>query len=368
VRRLGRWWAACLALLLVAGACRGHQTVPAPRPDAQDHLGQGEVTFPGVHWDSVLSAEAVGYNSTGLAAVREYLATLPTTGFMAVVHGRVLVSYGDLDSLSYLASARKSVLSMLFGTYVASGKIRLDRNLADLGIDDVGGLTPSERLATVRDLLSARSGVYHPASNPGDNLDSAPPRGSQPHGTYYLYSNWDFNALGTIFEHETGRSIYDALQADLARPIGMEDFRRDLHERSGDTTRSRHLAYHMILSTRDMARLGYLMLRNGNWNGRQLVPREWVRKSTSIVTPSRDMHPAFVRLGGLGYGYLWWILEPPRGSPLEGAYSARGAFGQYIAVFPKLDLVIAHKQAPGPASVSWEQFMGAVNRLVAARR
>ena len=115
---------------------------------------------------------------------------------------------------------------MLFGRYVVAGKIRLDRTLADLKIDDLGGLLPSEREATVADLLAARSGVYHQASNIGDNLADAPPRGSQRHGKYFLYSNWDFNALGTIFEQETGQSIYDALERDLARPIGMQDFDR----------------------------------------------------------------------------------------------------------------------------------------------
>jgi CubicO group peptidase (beta-lactamase class C family) len=115
-------------------------------------------------------------------------------------------------------------------------------------------LSPQEKQATVRHLLMARSGIYHPASNSGDDLASAPPRGSQAPGSYYLYSNWDFNALGTVFEQETGRNIYDALESDLARPIGMQDWRRELQVRSGDTTRSVHRAYHMILSTRDMAR------------------------------------------------------------------------------------------------------------------
>jgi hypothetical protein len=55
---------------------------------------------------------------------------------------------------------------MLFGTYVAKGTVRLDKSLAQMGIDDIGGLTPQEREATIRDLLTARSGVYHVASNP----------------------------------------------------------------------------------------------------------------------------------------------------------------------------------------------------------
>jgi CubicO group peptidase (beta-lactamase class C family) len=117
-------------------------------------------------------------------------------------------------------------------------EIRLDKTLADLKIDDHGGLLESEKQATVADLLGARSGVYHEASNSGDNLAVAPPRGSQKPGTYFLYSNWDFNALGTIFEQETGQSIYDALERDLVTPIGMQDFDRSTHRRNGDAKKS----------------------------------------------------------------------------------------------------------------------------------
>ena len=79
--------------------------------------------------------------------------------------------------------------------------------------------------------------------------------------------------------------IYDALDTDLARPIGMQDFDRRAQVKSGDTTRSVYKAYHMNLSTRDMARIGYLMLREGSWAGRQVVPRDWARTITRAYTP-----------------------------------------------------------------------------------
>jgi CubicO group peptidase (beta-lactamase class C family) len=252
---------------------------------------------------------------------------------------------------------------------VASGKIRLDKTLADLKIDDIGGLSDAEKQATVADLLGARSGVYHPASNAGDNLADAPPRGSQKPGTYFLYSNWDFNALGTIFEQETGQSLYDALERDLARPIGMQDFDRSTHRRNGDATRSIHLAYHMNFSTRDMARVGYLMLREGGWNGRQVVPRDWTKRIVSAVTPVAGMNPPNLRKGPFGYGYLWWVWDGPAAQgPFQGAYTGRGAIGQYITVLPALDLVIAHKTRPGGAgNVSWQQYMELVNGVLDAR-
>jgi CubicO group peptidase (beta-lactamase class C family) len=259
---------------------------------------------------------------------------------------------------------------MLYGPWVADGTIRLDETLAQLGIDDLQPLTAAEKRATVRDLLMTSSGVYHPASNPGDNLGDAPPRGSQEPGAYFLYSNWDFNALGTIFEQKTRRNIYDALQDQLARPIGMEDWDRARQRKSGDTRRSRHQAYHMDLTTRDMARVGYLMLRQGRWNGAVVVPEAWVRESTSPLVPSSRMNPATARALRLGYGYLWWIHEEPA-TVLEGGYSARGAVGQYITVLPKLDMVIAHKRAlrqgqPNPP-VTWTQYMEVIQQLAGAR-
>jgi CubicO group peptidase (beta-lactamase class C family) len=326
--------------------------------------------YPVPSWTAIDNPESVGWSRAGLDSVRARLATLATTGMMAVVGGRVLLQYGDVRAVSYLASVRKSILSMLFGIAVANGTVNLDRTLAQIGIDDIGGLTAAEREATVRDLLSARSGVYHLASNPGDDLASAPPRGSQRRGAYYLYSNWDFNALGTIFEKETGRDIYDALDTDLARRLGMEDFDRSIHRKSGDTTRSIHLAYHMHLSTRDMARIGYLMLREGNWAGRQIVPREWVRESTRAVTPVGEMNPDRHRAGPFGYGYLWWVWDGPHAvGPYRGAYTGLGAVGQQIAVLPALDLVVAHKTRPGQGrSVSHREFVELLDLLVRARK
>jgi CubicO group peptidase (beta-lactamase class C family) len=354
-----------LALFAAVASCAPTTAPPASRPSAR----AAAAVFPAADWDRVADASAAGYCLEKLDLVTEKAKALPTTSMLVVVGGRVLYEYGDVTTVSYLASVRKSVLAMLFGNYVASGKIRLDKTLAELGIDDHGGLTDSEKEATVADLLTARSGVYHPASNAGDDLASAPSRGSQKHGTYFLYSNWDFNALGTIFEQETGQSIYDALERDLTMPIGMQDFDRSTHRRTGDAKRSIHLAYHMNFSTRDMARIGYLMLREGNWNGRQIVPRDWAKRIVSVVTPVAEMNPPYHRKGRLGYGYLWWVWDGEAATgPFVGAYTGSGAIGQYITVLPALDLVIAHKTRPGGAgSVSLSQYMELVNGVLAAR-
>jgi CubicO group peptidase (beta-lactamase class C family) len=93
-----------------------------------------------------------------------------------------------------------------------------------------------------------------------------------------------------------------------------------------------------------MARIGHLMLHEGTWAGEQVIPRVWARRIVSVVTPLEEMNPVGRRDGYLGYGYMWWVLDGPRAvGPFEGAYTARGAWGQWIAVFPRLDLVVAHK-------------------------
>jgi len=325
--------------------------------------------FPAASWERIASPETAGFSRAKLDAAVAHARQLATTSFVAVVDGRILVDYGDAAHLSYIASVRKSVLAMLYGNYVERGVVRLDKTLKDLKITDVGGLSDQELEATVSDLLGARSGVYHPASYSGDDLASAPPRGSQKHGTYYLYSNWDFNVLGTIFEQETGRNIYDALESDLARPIAMQDFDRSLQKKEGDLTKSTHAAYPMWFSTRDMARIGYLMLHEGNWAGKQLVPREWARRIVKVNTPIGAMNPPHYRSERFGYGYLWWVFDGPAATgPYEGAYSAVGAGGQFITVLPKLNLVVAHKTdfSGGKPTVSREQYLSLLDDIVAA--
>ena len=332
--------------------------------------------FPGKEWQKADKAESAGYSTRRLAALTPLLESLDTSAMMVVSRGRVVFEYGDLTTVSYLASCRKSVLAMMYGNYVASGQIPLGRTLRELQMDDVGGLLPRELDATIENIITARSGVYHLASNQGDATDSAPPRGSQKPGTYQLYNNWDFNIAGAIFEKLTGKDIFDALESDIARPIGMQDFDRSRHKKDGDLKRSIYPAYHMHFSTRDMARIGYLMSREGNWNGRQLIPRDWARKIVELVTPLFDMNPPSWRgfaMGDLwGYGTMWWVWDDhKREGPFAGAYSARGAIGQYITVLPALDTVVAHKTVPGSTggrqrNVSGTEYQAILMHVVAA--
>lgn len=302
--------------------------------------------FPSQKGWSTAEPEKYGYDSEKLKKVTDYIITdTRATGMVVVVGGEIIYQYGSTTRLSYIASCRKSVLAMLYGKYVENGTIDLNKTVADLGMDDVGGLLPIEKTAKVKDLITARSGVFHPASNDGDDQAYAPARGSKKPGEYFLYNNWDFNASGAAFELMTGKNIYDALEEDIAIPIQMQDWKRSEQKKGGNLNVSVFPAYHFYFSTRDMARLGYLMLRQGNWNGTQVISKKWVKTITSTVTPFAEMNPPH-RKDRYSYGYMWWLFDdnsPQNTWQYHNGYIARGAMGQFIVVLPEIDMVVAFK-------------------------
>jgi CubicO group peptidase (beta-lactamase class C family) len=331
-----------------------------------------DTVFPGEAWEYVdrSDLQAYGWSSEILRKTTGFIRDQSnTTGLVVVDRGRVVYRYGDIEELSYVASVRKSILAMLYGYWVENGTINLETTLEQLGFDDIGGLMPIEKQATIQHLITARSGVYHPASYSGDDLARAPERGSQQPGTYMLYSNWDFNAAGAVFEHLTKRDIYDELQAQLAIPLQFEDWDRSMQRKAGNLTISKYPAYPIWVSTRDMARMGYLMLHEGNWNGAQVISRDWARRIVSVVTPLQEMNPVRRRDGYFGYGYMWWIWDGPKAiGPFKGAYTARGAVGQWITVFPSLNLVIAHKTHNiYRRTTSWKSYEGIIELLFEAK-
>ncbi len=146
--------------------------------------------FPDSTWIKCDSMESLGYDSRKIEkAIQFAIDSTNTTGLLVAVDGKILFDYGDIEELSYIASCRKSILSMMYGKYVKNGTIELDKTLNDLGVDDINGLLPIERQATIRDLLTARSGVYHPRSIDGDDIEYAPKRGSVEPGSFFLYNN-----------------------------------------------------------------------------------------------------------------------------------------------------------------------------------
>lgn len=336
-------------------------------------LSAGEITYPQQDW-SIDFSHHFGVSAEELDELETYLESLNTQALHVSVNGEQIYAYGAISDDGYLASVRKSILAMLYGKYVADGSIDLDKTLFDLGMDDIQGLSARERQASIRDLIKARSGIYHPASNGGDSSADAPPRGSQEPGSYYLYNNWDFNATGAAFELMTGKDIFQELNDQFAEPLGFQDFDLSKHKKTGNPERSKYLAYHMHLSARDLARVGLLMLAKGQWQNKQLFPAQWADEMVFAHTPNEQMNPPKVKASGLEYGYMWWVFDNDTMPPAyKGAYAGRGHFGQYLAVLPELGLVISHKtkaiRYKGPEEyakvrVTWDQFMGIVERLV----
>jgi CubicO group peptidase (beta-lactamase class C family) len=251
---------------------------------------------------------------------------------------------------SYL---RSSIQESICGKYVANGTIDVNKTVKGVGLDDVQKLLQLEEKASLVFLLMSRSGIYHPGGEE-EAKDTCPVRGSQHPGTFFCYNNWDFDAAGTAFEKLTGKNIYDALESDLALPIGMQDFQRARQKKDTAMPYSVHPLYHMFLSTRDMARLGLLMLNGGNWNGKQLIDPNWVKFMTTLVTPVNELFPSGFRNQAerydwrFGFGVMWWVWDSPRlpsgmgSGNFYGAYSAMGLGGQYITVLPAYDSRLMH--------------------------
>ncbi len=100
----------------------------------------------------------------------------------------------------------------------------------------------------------------------------------------------------------------------------------------------------MWFSTRDMDRIGHLMLRRGNWQGKQLISESWVDEMLTQRTAYQELNsnvPVFedTRVD-FGYGYMWWLFENTQDPRSKDAYVA---LGQAIAVYPAIDVVVAYK-------------------------
>jgi len=308
--------------------------------------------FPGATWETVNPEEA-GFDATKLAVVRDYAGTLDSIGGMVLYNGKVLMEWGDTKSKGDMHSVRKSFISALYGIYADEGKINLDATLDQLGIDDKGGLTEQEKQAKVIDLLRARSGIYHEAAYEFGTQDR-PVRGSFAPGTHWYYNNWDFNALATILDKSAGQTVGESFYTRIATQIGMQDFTlNDVHYLYEPV--SVHPAYLFKMSARDMGRFGLLYLRDGEWEDKQIIPRNWIEESTKgYSSTGQDGY----------YGYLWWVRNNKRGS----SYRAAGLGGQLIVVIPNEKLVIVHVSNYDKTKIDSNQTFGQfINFLLAAK-
>ena len=225
------------------------------------------------------------------------------------------------------------------GIEVEAGRLDLSATLEHLGIDDDDALSAIERQATVYDLLTARSGIYHPAGYETEWMGMIKERRhSHAPGTFWCYNNWDFNALGTIYVQASGHSVAEGFTRYLATPLGLPDFRPDSDAWVGAFPQSRHDAYPFRLSNRDLLRFCQLYLQGGVWQGQQVLPRGWTQLCT---LPNSDAGPHGA------YGYMWWLERNGCGLPHvvlpRGSYMAIGAGGHYALVMPDRNAIVLHR-------------------------
>ncbi len=303
------------------------------------------------------------WDKAGLDAFRAEAKALEVKGLVVLYQGRTLISDGDVSAADRIASVRKSFLSAMYGIAVRDKKIDLDQTLAQVGIDDYQPLTEVERGATIRQLLQARSGVFIPSSAETPAMKAArPARGSHAPGTFWYYNNWDFNVLGDAYQRLTGTPLFTAFEHQIARPLGFQDFDPLQHARWGyDPNAPRFAAYNLWLSARDMAKFGQLFLQKGEWQGKSLVPADWVAESTRAI--SRTDSPGLMS----GYGYMWWVDADPAASGLPpGSYTAAGNGGRYITVMPAIDTVVSIQchEPPGRPQAKLYTEKGSLDRIL----
>jgi len=274
----------------------------------------------------------------GLRQAESQFDDMGSTGAVVIDNGRLVAAWGDTQRPHKIHSARKSFVSALSGLAVKQGRIDLDATMQDLGIDDLPpSLTPAEKQARVRDLLMARSGIYHEAAAETRAMKRLRPRrGSHAPGSFWYYNNWDFNVIGAILRKITGEDTFQAMEQHIARPIGMETFTA-ANGRYVSIPASQYPAYHMWLTAPDFARFGWLMLNQGRWRDQQVIPADWVAESTHAWTPEAR--------SGIAYGYMWWVSQTALQYHAEvgpGSFSARGNGGQILVVAPARRIVVAH--------------------------
>jgi len=293
---------------------------------------------PTLEW---VAPETVGWSSALLETAQEFAQQSGCTAAMALYDGKVFFSRGNIH-INYAAhSMRLPFINALYGIHFARGNINLNATLEDLHIDDLApGLTFAEKQARVEHLLMSRSGVYHEAADEDPTMiEERPVRGSHAPNTFFYYNSWDFNALGTIFEQETGEGIFDAFKTEIADVLGMVDFSLDNSFYQYEWNKSLHPAYHFKMSVRDMAKFGALYQKDGHWKGTQIIQSDWIDESTMAYSTIADT-------GGLGYGYLWKIIpEDSEIGQMIGypGYYHTAADGYVLVVIPDLKLVIVER-------------------------
>ena len=270
---------------------------------------------------------------------------------MIVKDGSVIYSRWQSEGVDtvphVLHSVSKTFTATAVGLAIADGKMALTDKIIDHFPDKLPAeVSDNLKAMTVRDLLTMSCGHDDDPTGAGrgDSVDwvkafLAYPVLHKP-GTFYCYNSLGTYVLSAIVQKVTGQKVVDYLDARLFQPLHINKPRWDESPQGINTG-----GWGLYLKTEDLAKMGQLLLQKGLWNGKQIIPEDWVaemsKKQVESINPGTRLEQAEER--GMtvetsdwmqGYGYQMWRCRP-------GCFRADGARGQYIIVVPDKNAVIA---------------------------
>ena len=249
---------------------------------------------------------------------------------MILRHGKMICEChvapyrGDIWHIAH--SMCKSITGMAVGLLIGEGKLSLDENIYKIFEER---MKPRKKVfrgvVTVENLLTMTSGVQFNESGIVSGNDwlggflNAPV--SEKPGTVFQYNSMNSYVLSAIVTERTGLTLTEYLTPRLFAPLGIKNYLWETCP-MGITKGG----WGLFLCPEDMAKLGQLYLQKGNWNGIQLIPKEWVLQSVSKHVESSE--------GTYGYGYQIWLESRP------GSFEFNGMLGQNVIVYPDMDMVL----------------------------
>ena len=259
---------------------------------------------------------------------------IPLHSLLIIRHG-VIVSENyysgyQKDTQHELYSVTKSFISTLVGIAFDQGKLTaLDQKALELLGETSSTYADAQKQAiTLENLLTMTTGL---GWTEGDvtyrqmymspnwvNMVLSLPMTAEP-GKTFNYCSGCSHILSAILQRQTGGTEAFAMK-NLFGPLGITNYRWEKDNQAIPIG-----GWGLQLTSRDMAKLGYLYLHQGQWEGRQVVSSAWVKTATQKHVPTD---------GNLGYGYQWWTY------PSGNAYTALGRGGQTVFVAPDQDLIV----------------------------
>lgn len=284
------------------------------------------------------------------------------TNGVVIYKGYVVAEFGDTTWIDPTYSVAKSMLSTVMGVAIRDGKItNLDAPVHDM-IKDGGYDSPRNTQITWKHHLQQVSEWEGNMFGKQDNFigkeafgeGEMKPREQKKPGTFYEYNDVRINRFSLSLMRVFNKSVPDVFRDEVMNPIGASNTWRwipyhnsfvDLNgKKVASVSGGTRWGGGVWINSMDMARFGYLWLRNGKWGSKQIIPAAYVKEA---LTPGGAANsPAN------GYGYLWWLNTT--GKALVGlptnAFSANGAGSNTITVSPDHDLVVVWRWHRGSAA------------------